>query len=306
MKKLLFCVLFVPFQIDAQVLIITHNYNRPDFVELQYKTFKKFLKDDYEYVVFNDAKDLNKMHEIDAMCARYNIRCIRVPQEIHTRPYLPRNSGDNLQEANIRHANCIQFSMDNLGFDHDGVVCVFDADLFPVRPFSISEYMKGKDIAAMINPPRGGKIYYVCPIISMFSMNKLPEKKTLSFNVGRIHDVPADSGGCTYYYLKKHPELVVKHINVVYSWQLFLGDAHVFMPVNATVPDDVKTSCYERLGFNEKEIKFFFHQPDTFEFYLENNFLHYRGGSNHTRDPQNYVNAKGKIFTDFIHSILED
>lgn len=305
MKQLLFLIFFLPFQLNANVLIMTHNYNRPDFIELQYKTFKKFLKDDYEYVVFNDAKDENKKLEIEAMCAYYNIRCIRIPQEIHTRPYLPRNPGENLQEANVRHANCCQYSMDNLGFDHNGIVCIFDADLFPVRPFSITEYMRDKDIAAMILPPRGGKIYYICPIISMFSMNKLPEKRTLNFNVSLINNVTADSGGCTYHYLKKHPELVVKHINVVYSWQLFLGDAHVFMPINTSCPADVKTSCYERLGFNKEEISFFFNQPDTFEFYLENHFLHYRGGSNHTRDPQSYVNNKGKIFTDFINSILE-
>ena len=41
----------------SKVLIITHAYNRPEFIPLQDITFKKFLKDDYEFVVFNDARD---------------------------------------------------------------------------------------------------------------------------------------------------------------------------------------------------------------------------------------------------------
>ncbi len=42
--------------LSAKVLLFTFAYNRPELIELQYKTFKKFLLDDYELIVINDAK----------------------------------------------------------------------------------------------------------------------------------------------------------------------------------------------------------------------------------------------------------
>ena len=56
MKKLYF---LMPLLLNAsilypQILICTFAYNRPDFIEIQYLTFKKFLMDDFKLVVFND------------------------------------------------------------------------------------------------------------------------------------------------------------------------------------------------------------------------------------------------------------
>ena len=36
-----------PIMSEEKILIFTYRYNRPDFIEIQHKTFKKFLKDDY-------------------------------------------------------------------------------------------------------------------------------------------------------------------------------------------------------------------------------------------------------------------
>jgi len=133
-----------------KILIITHSYCRPDFIEWQDKTFRKFIKDKYEFVVFNDAAEEGMAQQIDAMCNNLAIQSIRVPQEIHTRPYLPRLPHESMQAANVRHATCVQYSLDVLGFDRDGIVCIIDSDMFFIRPFSISEYMKDAEIAAFI------------------------------------------------------------------------------------------------------------------------------------------------------------
>ena len=36
--------------------VVTAVINNPIFIEIQYNTLKKFMKCDYEYIVFNDAK----------------------------------------------------------------------------------------------------------------------------------------------------------------------------------------------------------------------------------------------------------
>ena len=43
----------------GKVLIFTFAYNHPDFIELQHQLFQKFLKDEYEFVVFDDSKKQN-------------------------------------------------------------------------------------------------------------------------------------------------------------------------------------------------------------------------------------------------------
>lgn len=303
MKKLLLLLLVTVIS-EAKVLFITHSYNRPEFIEMQHKTFKKFMLDDYEYVVFNDARDENFMQKINATCAQNNIRCIRIPQDIHTRPYLPRNPGDNLQQANIRHANCVQYSLDALGFDHDGIVCILDSDMFLIRSISLESYMADKDIASFMKRAPS-KIFCLCPAFCILNMKTLPDKKSLNFNTGKIHGWPVDSGGFTYFYLINHPELRVKSASSLYSHQLFLGDTHLNRLADHSIPKEVKAAFYENIGFNDNEITFLLKKPDTFEFYLDNNFLHYRDGSNDTRQTPQYHTQKFQVFSEFINIILQ-
>jgi hypothetical protein len=95
-KRFLLLLMFVIVtQLESKILLFTYSYNRPDFIKIQCKTFKKFLEDDYEFVVFNDARDQNMEQKINQTCTRYGIRCIRIPQEIHDRPYLQRWPGED-------------------------------------------------------------------------------------------------------------------------------------------------------------------------------------------------------------------
>ncbi len=289
----------------AKVLIITHSYNRPDFIEMQHKTFKKFLKDDYEFVVFSDARDQHMSNKIADMCAQHDIRCVRVPQEIHTRPYLPRLPRDPLHRPNIRHANCVQYSLDTLGFDHDGIVFFIDSDMFLIRPFGVSDHMADKDISAFMKGS-SNRVSYLCPNLCFLYMNKLPDKRSLNFNCGIANGASVDSGGWTYFYLSKHRELTVTNINSLWSYQLFLGNTDINRPADNSVSDDVKIATYIKHGFTEKEIKFLLKKPDTFEFYLDKNFLHYHGGTNHNNQSHSYHANKTRIFNELIDDILQD
>jgi hypothetical protein len=159
--------------------------------------------------------------------------------------------------------------------------------------------MADKEIAAFIKRAPSG-IYCLCPALCLLSMDRLPNKRTLNFNSGRINGFLVDSGGWTYYYLLKHPELRVSQASVLYSHQLYLGDTHIHR-VADMVSDAVKTTLYQNCGFNDDEIDFLLKKPDTFEFYLDNYFLHYRGGST-TDTAESY---KFRIFADFFTRILK-
>ena len=254
----------------AEVLLFTYAYNRPDFIETQYKTFKKFLKDDYEFVVFNDARDRGMEQRINGVCKQLGIRCIRIPQEIHERPYLKRWPGESKHAPAVRNCNVVMYSLNEVGFKHDGIVALFDSDLFLVKDFSISGYTKGYDLAGLPQPRPG--ITYLWIGLTFLDMRTMPNKTTIDFNCGRVGDQPVDSGGYTYYYLKNNPQL--------------------------------------RVDFFDKNFMKGFHFIDgqTSAVSLENDtmFLHYYAGTNWTNYAASYHDHKTAVLNQFIDRILSE
>jgi len=213
-----FLLIFFFSTVSPKILLITYAFNRPDFIEVQYKTFKKYLRDDYEFIVFNDAKNKKMEMDINNVCDNLAIRCFRIPQAIHSRPYLQRLSFGpfhTYQLPAVRNSNVVQYSLDLLGFKHNDLVAIFDSDLFLIKEFSIREYLKGYNIAGW---PRAG---YIIPNPSerikkenrvsapvflwiglvFFDMPAIRNKKLINFNCGIINGFQVDAGGFTHYFL---------------------------------------------------------------------------------------------------------
>jgi diphthamide synthase (EF-2-diphthine--ammonia ligase) len=74
----LFCT-----NLHAKVRILTFHYNQADFIEMQYKTLSKFLKDDFELIVFNDARTEKNKKWIERVCDQYQIKCVRYEPQWH-------------------------------------------------------------------------------------------------------------------------------------------------------------------------------------------------------------------------------
>jgi hypothetical protein len=73
--------------------IVTSVVNNPIFIELQYHSLKKFVRGDYEFIIFNDAKNFpdftnggntNIRYDIEKTCEKLNIRCINISNDAHT------------------------------------------------------------------------------------------------------------------------------------------------------------------------------------------------------------------------------
>ena len=126
-----------------RLLIITPAFNEPTFIEWQCKMFAKFIKDEYEFVVFNDANNEKMAQRIQNVCNQCGVRCIRIPQEIHSKPYLKRERRELYHNPNVRQVNGIQYSLNTIGFKHDGIVVLIDSDMFVTRPLSFNEAMRG-------------------------------------------------------------------------------------------------------------------------------------------------------------------
>ena len=156
--KLILPLLLTTF-LNAEVLLLTFHYNRPEFIEYQHKCYQKFLKDDYRLIVFNDAKDPSIEKEIRNTCERLGIECVRFEQKWHfTHPLneeFKKNFGSqklNLShllpprckdiskiasQPSLRHSRVIQYALDHYGYQHNDLVALVDGDLFPYCKFSI-------------------------------------------------------------------------------------------------------------------------------------------------------------------------
>lgn len=261
-----------------KVLIMTYVYNRPDFIELHDKTFKAFLKDDYEYVVFNDAPDYGMQRNIEQTCEKLGIRCFRTPPEMHAgRPF-----------PGQRHIDGIHYSLNQIGFDHDGLVMIIDADMFLIKPFSAIEFSKDYDLMGQEQSRENGthKVTYMSPLVVFMNMKTLPNKKTISFEGGPVEGLLCDVGGYIYYYLKNNPSV---------KFKLFPGESTDRLPKNREM--------LEKLGYDKNAIDFTLSLKRNygFEFQGGNNFMHYyAGGSNWPGYSAAYLQEKNVLLYNFI------
>ncbi len=286
LKLFLLLIIATQASLSAKILLFTYSYNRPDFIKIQHDTFKKFLKDDYEFVVFNDARDRSMEQQITNMCQQLQVACIRIPQEIHDQPYLKRWAGESYHAPAVRNCNVVQYSLNHVGFKHDDIVALFDSDMFLVKDFSIREYMKGYDLVGI----KQG-IGYLWIGLTFLNMDTMPNKTTLDFNCGRVNDTAVDAGGHTYCYLRDNP-----------------GVQGRYFAQCIVQPSMQKEEILRTHNFNEKDIQFIMACPYgiNIEYMLDNHFLHYRGGTNWDCKSGDYHNSKTSLINAYISNLLSD
>lgn len=297
------CLLFfLNFSVFPKILIFTYSYNRPDFIEIQYRTFKKFLKDDYEFIVFNDASTPEMEKQIMNTCEKFGIRCSRIPQEIHNRPYLQRWPGDDYNHPTVRNCNVVQYSLDTLGFFHDDIVMILDSDLFLIKEFSIKDYLNSHDIGGVLQlryKDGIASIRYLWIGLAFLNMATMPNKSTINFNCGRVDGIPVDAGGQTHYYLQNNPIAKVNYFN-----QMLFDDLKCdFCKQNQYTSCLHIANILKELGLNDPLITLV-QTGVSMEIFLDAHFIHYRGGSNWDYQSPNFHANKTKHLTDFIQRIL--
>lgn len=326
MIKKIICVILSITSISTtlcKVLIFTYAFNRPDFIEIQHKTFKKFLLDDYEFVVFIDAFDKDMRQKIITTCNACNLKFVIVPQEIHC--HLNSTLPPNAMAAE-RNCNVVQYSLDTIGFKHNDILVLLDSDLFLIKELSIIQLLEGYNLAGFSRQcrdspfhdckkihPHHPPIEYLWIGLIFLNMRTLPNKEIFSVHRGPVllnnqQCINLDSGGYTYYYLRENPQVSCKRIPRINLKELLckqcieekhetcshnthsllqLGLSNQVINLAQTIPFDM------REGQSHRGVELF--EGET--------FFHYKAGTNYTMQSQSFCNRKLKIFNDFINSI---
>lgn len=317
--------------ISGKVILFTYCYNKPELIELQYKTFKQFLKDDYELIVVNDADNQSMRETIVATASQYNLKCINIPQEIHNIPYLDRPTEGPLhfvrhQSPCTRNCNVVQYSLDIFDFTDIDFVALLDSDIFLIKNFSISEYvhqhaLAGYDRSTEYTGEQHEKSFLWIGLIFM-NLNLLNHPHAFNVNCGSIDTVPVDSGGYTNYYLA-HAHEPIRYFERY--------NVSKFICKNCNKKKSYRcnhnSNMLEKSGFDKKTIAFVQNTPldwgscsdvlpnitsrRNLEFLLNNTFVHYQGASNYAPkttsggDMDQFHIDKTQAFTKYIHEILE-
>uniref|UniRef100_A0A6C0LM09 Nucleotide-diphospho-sugar transferase domain-containing protein n=1 Tax=viral metagenome TaxID=1070528 RepID=A0A6C0LM09_9ZZZZ len=267
--------------------IVTAVVNNPTFIEIQYYTFKQYVKGVYEFIVFNDAKSFPDFtnggniflkQEIERTCKKLGIKCINIPNDHHAS-----NTNRLAKEPSYRTAESMNFILEYQKRNPDYYLLV-DSDMF-LLDFLDIDYYKQFDAAVILQKRYGLDKQPIHYIWNGFYYFNIPNLNTDLMN---WHcSFTTDTGGMMCNWLKtvvsEIPDVSkMKSMNSVD--EQIICDNILFCQYlcslewnEAQLPDNLKK--------NVKLLEFFRNDDRNVngQFHCEiyhGKFLHYRGGGN--------------------------
>lgn len=195
--------------------IQTAVVNNPKFIELQQMTLKRFVKDDYKFVVYNDTKDWPDYSnhndptikkEIVKTCERLNIECINIPNDHHREKTI--YAGDRCADA------CNFILKDQIKNNEKAMM--LDSDMFIINDINITEKYANYDMA-VVNQVREKVLRrqdndqlldadYYWNGLAYFDMPRVKNKHLLNWNGLGGKCAATDVGGEMYYHIHQTPD----------------------------------------------------------------------------------------------------
>jgi hypothetical protein len=257
--------------------VVTAVVNNPGFIEIQYYTLKKYFKGDYEFIVFNDAKDfpdftnggnITVKKQIEDCCNKLNITHINIPNQHHL----------HRTQASDRTADSNHFIL-NYQKNNPDKYLLLDSDMFLIDYFDIDKY-SNYDCAIVLQSRNNSKINYIWNGLYYFDMKKMKNVELLNWNCCE----GCDTGGMTQEWLKKQVITFPNTDEIRWTNNNFNTDSTYFIKHLwscswniSELPDNIKHNT-NLINFLKNDSR---NQNDKFfcEIY-DNVFLHYRAGGN--------------------------
>lgn len=223
----------------SKVKIYTYSHNRPDFIAHQYASIKRYVKDDFEFIVFNNEREggdpgsgysPERVKEIFKVCENLGIQCIRVDLD----PDLQFING-HIQfqgESFVNggsHACAYSFTW---GWKHyisknDCISIILDSDMFFIKNISFTEMMSGynfsyipcyRHVKNYVNEEDRGEFAFSYPWngFVVADIPNMPNPHELSWGLGVFNGYSADVGSeCMNYISKYSSELKINYLDQV-------------------------------------------------------------------------------------------
>ena len=242
------------------IKVYTYSHNRPDFIAHQYASMKKYIKDDFEFIVFNNERQggdpgsgysPERVQEIFRVCEELGVQCIRVeldPELQFINGHI-QFQGDSFVNGGS-HACAYSFTW---GWKHyisknDCISVIIDSDMFFIKDISFSEMMSGynfsyipcyRHVRNYVNEDDRGEFAFSYPWngFVIADIPNMPNPQELSWGLGVFNGYSADVGSeCMSYISKYKDQLEIKYLDQMSIQRDYPtpGDPH-------SVPEDGKT-----------------------------------------------------------------
>lgn len=241
--------------------VIVPVVNNPNFIRLQYELLKIYMPCEFEFIVFNDAKqfpdytnfgDTQLRNQIINMCNELGISCINLENDHHQYA---------VQNASSRHADSLRVIKIYMQSHPDSYLMI-DSDMFPISTIPIDKYATYQSGA--IVHQRSREKEYMWPNLFYLDTRSLPipnfDKMNWDLTPGY------DTGAMSHEWLALQNQNNIFFIKHLYS----LGWGK----------QDISNSNYvkELVDFLESDLR-----NINYKYWCEiydDCFLHYRAGSN--------------------------
>jgi hypothetical protein len=185
------------------IKIYTAVVNRPEFIELQAKTFKKFIKNKFEFTVLDDSIDRAMTQRISEACKKAKVNYIKIPPEVHN------VSRQGVFIGSYACAAGLQWAYNTLFRGTKNEVMWLDSDMFLYEPLDIKKYLSDCSLSGL--PQQRDHIKYFWNGLLFFNMKSLPDAE-IDFFPQPVDQIPTDVGGPLYYFFNEHEKTLLKPI----------------------------------------------------------------------------------------------
>lgn len=234
--------------------IATVAFNKPEFIEYQYKSFTKFIQNEFEYIVYDNTPDAVLRKEVYSVCSKLNISVVRIPE--------------NLGDDSIRAGASLNFAFEDLRKKSSTNVMFVDSDIFLVDYYDVLKSLNSCDLLGRYWNIE--HIFYYTNQILLINLPKVPPDKNFNFLPIVIDNIQLDCGGSLYNYLRDYPEICHNAVKVI---------PRNFINLN-------NINRYKVLKNNNLLLEFFkeecniFENKGNFSELFQDAFIHLRAGSN--------------------------
>lgn len=292
------------------LIIYTVCYNTPQYIEPQYKLLKKFIQNDFEYIVFNNTmtdsvisdKNFENNSILQNICQKYNIKLFDVPKEL----FLHGGGPSSRCGTAIDSANTFLFQ----NYSLDSTFFLIDTDAFLLTPFDIETFMIGKKLSGRLQYRKGSTttVKYITNHIVIYKPKDL-NLNFFSFLPCRLDNVACDCGGNINYifnslkdneFINWENKLFSASGNIKQCWGLapYLKEHFNIAAIDSMDDYNLKNYILQDTAILKKTFPF----CEIFENTNNNTiFLHMRAGTNWI----NYdIRNRNRILFNFLNKLI--
>lgn len=172
--------------------IYSIHYNKPEYLQLQIDSFKKFINIDYKFIVIDNSIDESISKRIKIICENNNLEYIYSNNKVIHGP----------QYYGWSHIHGLNLFKDNLLKASNNYIMLIEHDIFLCNNLdSMFERISNNSICGVYQ--NRGHINYLHPGLLFFNKLMCDKLDEIDFLGGHVEGIHVDVGGQTHNYIKR-------------------------------------------------------------------------------------------------------